>query len=625
MRYLWVVFLGLVSSNIHAGQSSSLIDISPNGKSLLVANTDSDSVTLVDPITRKKIKEIPVGDHPEGVAWIGEGPLAIVTLYRENKIAFVDTEAGKVLTKLDAVEPYGVVTTQDGKRAYVSLDYPGTVCEIDVESRKIVRQIKVGAWCRGIGIGNDEKRLYVSNFFTADLYGVDIASGKVIETWEGNGEDNLCRSVTLNPKRDKAYLSHIRSRVKIFDADGSIVPYLSMCDLFEAKDKTEKRRRAMKMDTFNGVYVVANTWEVAVTPDAKKLFVIYAATNDMNVCPIVDDDYREIDRIGLPRDVGNHPRAVRVSPDGKTLFVYATMDFRLEVFNIADMKRLDPIPVCNPPHTPEWVRGKILFQTSNRPMTSRRWVACSSCHPDGAHDNRTWHNPEGLRKTPPMFGLAHTHPLHWSADRDEVQDFEYTIRGKLMRGRGLASDTKLKPRSDFLPASELDQTCSGLSKDLDALAIYTNSFPVRLSPHIPSPGKLSEEAIRGKELFFSKEVNCASCHSGPYYTDSRLQKPYNLHDVGTGDGKDEKMGPKYDTPSLIGVYRSAPYLHHGKAETLMDVLTKYNPQDKHGKTSHLSTKQKEDLVAFLKSLPYETPPDETPNTVPHREIKARKE
>jgi len=78
------------------------------------------------------------------------------------------------------------------------------------------------------------------------------------------------------------------------------------------------------------------------------------------------------------------------------------------------------------------------------------------------------------------------------------------------------------------------------------------------------------------------------------------------------------MGAAYDTPTLLGIYRTAPYLHHGKAATLHDVLTKQNPSDEHGKTSHLSAGQIDDLVAFLKCLPYEAPPDETPNTVPYR-------
>ena len=104
---------------------------------------------------------------------------------------------------------------------------------------------------------------------------------------------------------------------------------------------------------------------------------------------------------------------------------------------------------CDPPKTPEWVRGKVLFNTADPPMTSRRWIACSSCHPDGHTDGRVWQNPEGLRKTPALFGLAHTHPLHWSADRDEVQDFEYTIRGRLMQGaacsRADQAEGRLRP------------------------------------------------------------------------------------------------------------------------------------------------------------------------------------
>ncbi|MFM7923932.1 MAG: hypothetical protein ACKPJJ_27245, partial [Planctomycetaceae bacterium] len=81
-----------------------------------------------------------------------------------------------------------------------------------------------------------------------------------------------------------------------------------------------------------------------------------------------------------------------------------------------------------------------------------------------------------------------------------------------------------------------------------------------------------------------------------------------LHDVGTGTADaTELMGPRYDTPTLLGVYRSAPYLHHGRAATLHDVLTTENPADKHGKTSHLSTSEINDLVEFLKALPFQDP------------------
>ncbi len=51
---------------------------------------------------------------------------------------------------------------------------------------------------------------------------------------------------------------------------------------------------------------------------------------------------------------------------------------------------------------------------------------------------------------------------------------------------------------------------------------------------------------------------------------------------------------------------------------MRDVLTTCNKEDKHGKTSHLKPGELDDLVEFLKSLPYEQPPDETPNTVKYR-------
>ncbi|HVK07324.1 MAG TPA: hypothetical protein VM597_00970 [Gemmataceae bacterium] len=619
-----VLLLLATAAPVVAGPSNSLIDLTPDGSKLLAANTDNGTVTVVDLKARKALKEIAVGDHPEGVAWIGAGPVALVSVYKDDKLVFVDTEAGKVVATLKCeAEPYGVVATKDGKRAFVSHDYPGLVSEVDLEARKVVRTFPAGEWARGIALSPDEARLYVSNFYTAGLTGIDVKSGQIIDTWPGRESDNLCRHVVHHPRRPKAYLSHLRSRTHIFSARGSIFPELSICTL-TPKNGDEKRRVAIALDTYNGVYVTANPWESAVSPDGKQFVTVYAGTDDMNYSAVVDDDYREIDRSGVV-PVGKHPRAVKYSPDGKELYVYATLDYSLNVYDTTRPRptKAAGIKLCSPPLTPEWVRGKELFVAAQSPMTRAKWISCSSCHPDGAQDGKVWQNPEGIRKTPPLWGLAHTHPLHYSADRDEVQDFEYTIRGPLMTGAGLAKGP-LKPRPTFLPASELDEHLSGRSKDLDALAIYTNSFQPKLSPHIPAPGKLSPAAEKGKALFFDKAVGCATCHSGPYYSDSTLKKPFNLYDVGTGGGADEKMGPKYDTPTLLGIYRTPPYLHNGAAKTLMDVLTTTNVGDKHGKTSHLKREQLEELVAFLKSLPYEVPPDETPNTVEFR-VKGKRE
>jgi YVTN family beta-propeller protein len=613
--------LFLLPATLLAGSSNSLLDVSTDGKRLLVANSDNGTVTVVDLTKREKLHEIPVGDKPEGVAWVGSSDLALVTVYREDRVLFLDAKTGKVVHTLDVGdEPYGVVTTRDGKTAFVTHEYPGKVSVIDTASRKVTRQLDAGVHPRGIALSSDEKRLYVSEFYTGILHAIDLATGKIVDSWKGHTTDNIARHVLLHPTRPKAYLSHIRSKVLVNHGDGSIFPQVSICDLVPT-DKKKERRTSIGMDSFNGVYVTANPWESALSPNAKLLYTVYAGTDDMNVSAVIDDDYKEIRALGKPRQVGRHPRAVRTSPDGKEVYVYNTIDFAVVVFDEMAYKKLATIKVCDPPKSPEWVRGKELFVSARHPMASRRWISCSSCHPDGHSDARVWKNPEGMRRTPPLFGMAHTHPLHYSADRDEVQDFEYTIRGRLMQGAGLLREP-IKPKLGYAP-TELEEKTGSRSKDLDALAIYSNSFSFTLSPHAPG-GKLSESALRGKELFHSPAVGCVKCHSGPYYSDSTLTKPFKLHDVGTGRDSLEKMGTKYDTPTLLGVYRAAPYLHDGSAKTLIDVLTTCNKEDKHGKTSHLKPAELNDLVEFLKALPYETPPDTTPNTVKDRFVPSKK-
>ena len=58
----------------------------------------------------------------------------------------------------------------------------------------------------------------------------------------------------------------------------------------------------------------------------------------------------------------------------------------------------------------------------------------------------------------------------------------------------------------------------------------------------------------------------------------------------------------FDTPTCVELWRTGPYLHDGSAVTLKEVLTTKNPDDKHGKTSHLSEEEIDALVEYLLSL-----------------------
>src|SRR5579884_764637 len=159
---LAVLLLPLLSTPAFAGRSNSLLDVSPDGTRLLVANPDNGTVSVVDVADRKVLSEIAVGEKPEGVTWVGNGPLAAVTVYHASKVVFLDADAGKAVGELTtAVEPYGIVSTKDGGRLYVTHEYPGTVSEIDPKARKVLREMAVGPMVRGLCLAPDEKRLYV--------------------------------------------------------------------------------------------------------------------------------------------------------------------------------------------------------------------------------------------------------------------------------------------------------------------------------------------------------------------------------------------------------------------------------------------------------------------------------
>lgn len=314
--------------------------------------------------------------------------------------------------------------------------------------------------------------------------------------------------------------------------------------------------------------------------------------------------------------VGYAPQGLSVSRDGRYLAVDAYMGRELVIYDIAAFSANTPalvrlaIPGAEP-LAPALLLGKQLFNDSLDPRLSKDgYIACAHCHLDGETDLQVWDftdRGEGLRDTISLVGHAGTGdgPIHWSANFDEVQDFENDIRGPFA-GAGLLSDR------DWGTGS-VDQTLgdpkAGLSAELDALALYVTSLSDEpRSPYRDLGGLLTPQAEEGRLLFESPDLGCIACHSGDRLTDSQWAEPMVplLHDVGTlGPGSGQRLGGPLDgldTPTLHGLWYSAPYLHDGSAEDLMEVLTVRNQDDLHGVTSGLEGAELEALVAYLMSL-----------------------
>ena len=205
--------------------------------------------------------------------------------------------------------------------------------------------------------------------------------------------------------------------------------------------------------------------------------------------------------------------------------------------------------------------GQLLFHAN-----SGGGLACASCHPEGHDDGRVWSfECEGPRRTQdPSGGLLQTAPFHWNGDLPSFPALIQEVFQRRMSGPMLSAE------------------------QVTALQAWVDHLPQLPSLAAPGDGQVA----RGKALFESPAVGCASCHAGPSLTNNLTT------DVGTGGGA------SFQVPGLRGVAWRAPYMHDGCAATLADRFT--NPAcgggDRHGVTSQLSGADVADLIAYLQSL-----------------------
>ena len=200
--------------------------------------------------------------------------------------------------------------------------------------------------------------------------------------------------------------------------------------------------------------------------------------------------------------------------------------------------------------------GVALFH-----MNSGFGVSCASCHPEGNEDGRIWQFAQiGQRRTQTVAGgVMGTAPFHWSGD---MRDFT-TLLHEVFESR-MGGGRPNKPQT-----SAFQSFIAGISA--------------------PPPAVVeSESAARGKALFDSPALGCASCHSGNILTNNES------HDVGTRG--------VFQVPSLIGVATRAPFLHDGCATTLRDRFGSCGGGDQHGTTSQLTAPELDDLLNYLESL-----------------------
>jgi YVTN family beta-propeller protein len=581
----------------------------PGTQELWVTCESADSVIVIDTSRRERIAEIPVGGMPMDVTFTPDGRLAFVSNRHDDTVSVIDAGARKAVKTLTVGnEPHGVLADRQGKYLYVANTSSNDISVFDIASLQYVKTLSAshGPWA--IALSPDGAAALLTNTrarfaplrtpFVSEVTAIDTGLAEVDDRRVVDGA-NLMMGVAWHPSGRFALATLNRTK--------SLAP---MTRLLQGWTITNGLAIIWKDGGVDQVLLdepnlgFADATGVASTPDGRYALVTSAGTDRVAVVDVAklttilrraskyEREHVLPNHLGYPTEfivkhiaVKNNPRGVLVAPDGRVAYVANSLDDSLSVIDLRKLEAVARIDLGGPPEITKHRFGERLFHSAN--ITFRHQYACASCHPDGHVDGVTYDiEADGIGVNPvdnrTLRGILDTAPFKWSG-----------LNPSLSRQCGARLSVFFTRLLPFTP------------EQLSALDFYVTTIERPPNPYRKLGAPLTPAQRRGKEAFERTMTNdgrtipegnrCVTCHFPPYYTD-RMR-----HDVGSEMPPWDNEGP-FDTPQLTNVYDSAPYLHNGMADTLEEIWTVYNPNDRHGVTNDMTKDQLNDLIEYLKTL-----------------------
>ncbi|MGA3285597.1 MAG: c-type cytochrome [Verrucomicrobiota bacterium] len=592
--------------------SPTALTSSSDGKALYLACATANRVLCFNVAKQKVLDSIATPDSPSGLALSADGRQLFVTCAApKSKVCVIDLAKLKIIGTIPAGHTaMAPVVSPDGKTVFVCNRFNNDLSVIDLATKKEVRRLAVQREPVAADITKDGKFLLVANhlhnsradvdYVAAAVSVIDVAAGKVFKELQLPNGSGLLEDIRVSPNGQYAVVTHVVGRFNRLPTrvtEGWInANALTIIDLAGMKI----RGTTLLDDHYRGA---SNPWGITWSPDGTTLVVTHAGTHEVSVIdfqkmlaelPALPATYDPVKAAGfyvaskdqselpddLPYFTGSRfriklpggdlgPRAAVVV--NRTVYV---ANYFSDTLTVIDLNKATPkvesIALGPKPNMDAVRKGEFYFNDAE--ICYEGWQSCASCHSDDARaDGLNWdllNDGVGNPKNTKSLLLAHmTPPAMWLGVRSNA---ETAVRAGIRH---------------ILFTEQPDEVPAAIDEYLKALKPVPSPYLVH--------GKLSEAAERGQKVFL--QAGCAVCHPLGLFTDLRK------HDVGTHAPYDRPTD-KFYTPTLIEVWRTAPYLHDGSAATIRDVVTTHNPHDQHGRTSNLSRQEIDDLCAYMLSL-----------------------
>lgn len=575
------VAIAYADNNQHAETPQFPTDIKIGQDSYFITSRSHKALYIYDKSTNALKTKVEFDLPVTGV--VIDGDIAYVTSsYERGEISKVNIKEGKIiLTQKAGQGAKAPILSKDGSKLYVCNQYKGTLQAFETSSLNSIGEVAVLREPFKAALTKDEKYIFVNNFLplqsaaldfvAADVSVIDVATMTKIKDIKLDNGSNALRDITLSPEGKYIFITHNLGRFQVptsqLQQGWMNTSAMSVIDI----EKQEFMGSVLFDEPERGA---AGIWGLAV--DGKNLIVSHSGTHDLSIV-----DYETFktkfeeraDKKTLSYDlyflygirkrqpiIGNGPRVIAM--DGDKLYAPTYFSDTLNIINLSTLQ-IDDVAL-NPTRLESNENlGEKYFNDAN--YCFQNWQSCNGCHP----------------------GDARTDGMNWDLMNDGIgnpKNCKSLLKSHVTNPNmisGIRATAELAVRAGFKHIQFADVS--------EELALKVDSYLKSLNP-LPSPylvdGALSETAKRGREVF--EKQKCDACHSGPLFTDLQMHR--------IGENIEFEKG--WDTPTLVEVWRTAPYLFDGRATTIEEVLEVY----KHGIYTKLNKKDLTALSEYVKSL-----------------------
>lgn len=585
------------------------LTVARDGKRLYVTAEESDLLLVVDLEARAVVARVPVGKLPHSVVVTRDGKTAYVSNRGSDSVSQVDLTRGRVAREFAVGDgPAGLALDGAEQFLYVANGSSNDVSILDLASGSECSRLAAGQNPHGVALAPDGEHIYVTNRLShpvpfrtppvTEITVIDTRTQRVAERRELHGAI-LLEGMDFTPRGDLALVTLTRPKnlLPATQVQGGWMVTFGLGALIPG-DHGESWQ--VLLDDANAFY--ADPYGVAVTPDGRLAFVSHAGADLVTVIAL--DSLRQVlaqarpeeaDRLGNDLGLssryvvsriptGSDPMGLRVSPDGKFVYVAEQLADRVAVVSVDSLRVVGEIDLGGPRRTSFVRRGQRLFHSAGHTLQGQ--FSCRTCHPEGHTDGLTY-NIEADRLGRDIVNNLSLRELYGTAP--------YKWNGK---------NVSLYRQCGFRFAKFFTRTQAFSEEQLDQLVAYELSLRYLPNRYRSASGELTPAQERGRKIFergvtndgrmIPVENRCVTCHPPPRYTNRQM------FDVGT-KGPTDRNG-KFDTPALVNLYDSPPYLHDGRAATLEEIWTRFGSENRHGRVTDLTKSQLNDLIEYLRSL-----------------------